>query len=130
MVYSWGEYDPSDSNSLQHAQDYAEKFVSRRSEWAMKLKKPIVLEEFGIARDAWRRPSDSAYKYKPSTPTSHRDAFYGGLYRHIDHLQSELRHAGSNFWAYGGLGRSTDEPNAYNMTWLGGNMSVKLSTYE
>jgi mannan endo-1,4-beta-mannosidase len=120
MVYSWGEYDPSNSESLVHAQEYAREFVTSRSIWAFQLKKPIVLEEFGIARDAWRKPSDSAYKYKSSTPTSHRDTFYEGLYRHIDHLQTELRHAGSNFWAYGGLGRPTDASNEYNMIWLGG----------
>jgi mannan endo-1,4-beta-mannosidase len=70
-----------------------------------------------MARDAWRRPQDSAYKYAPSTPTSHKDIYFKGLFDQIEQLDL---YSGSNFWAYGGLGRSTDDPNKYNMTWLGG----------
>lgn len=94
--------------------------MTTRSEWAQKVKKPIVLEEFGMARDAWRKPSDSEYKYDADTPTSNKDQYYKGVYTQIEELASQSRYAGSNFWAYGGLGRPDAKPNAFNMTWLGG----------
>ncbi|KAG2194812.1 hypothetical protein INT46_011773 [Mucor plumbeus] len=120
-VENWGKYDPNDPNpnNLKLAQEYLQEFINSRSQWAFDIQKPIILEEFGMARDAWRRPSDIVYKYDPSTPTSHKDQFYEGLYQQIEHLSSQFRHGGSNFWAYGGEGRSTDEPNSFGMTWLG-----------
>ncbi|KAL9543853.1 hypothetical protein PS6_009061 [Mucor atramentarius] len=120
-VENWDKYDANDPdpNNLKLAQAYLHEFINSRAQWAFDINKPIVLEEFGMARDAWRRPFDSAYKYDPSTPTSHKDQFYEGLYRQIEHLASQFRHGGTNFWAYGGLGRSTDHPNAFGMVWLG-----------
>lgn len=73
-----------------------------------------------MARDAWRKPSDIEYKYDPNTPTSNKDQYYKGVYTQIEELASQSRYAGSNFWAYGGLGRPDAKPNAFNMTWLGG----------
>ncbi|KAI8062992.1 glycoside hydrolase superfamily [Thamnidium elegans] len=118
-VENWGEYNATDKSSLVGAQAFASNYLTTRSEWAMKISKPIVLEEFGMARDAWRRPSDTEYKYNAKTPTSNKDKYYKGLYTQIEELASQSRHSGSNFWAYGGLGRPDDKPNAFNMTWLG-----------
>lgn len=118
-VENWGEYDPSVENSLNDAMNYAKEYVNSRSKWAVEINKPIVMEEFGMARDAWRRPLDSAYKFDVNTPTSHKDAFYEGLYRQIEHLASKYHHGGSNFWAYGGLGRPSHHSNKFGMTWLG-----------
>lgn len=81
-----------------------------------------------MARDAWRKPTDSAYKYDVNTPTSHKDTFYEGLYRHIEHLALKFHHGGSNFWAYGGLGRPNDKSNSYGMTWLGGKVLYIMYT--
>lgn len=121
-LYSWGYYNASDPSkkSLKKAKAYAKDFISTRTEWANEINKPIVLEEFGMARDAWRKPNDPEYKYDPATPTSHKDDYYKGIFKQIEHLAHQGRHSGANFWAYGGLGRSTDKPNQYNMTWLGG----------
>lgn len=123
-IISWNKYDASDPDptNLKLAQAYLQEFVNSRAQWAFDINKPIVLEEFGMARDAWRQPLDSAYKYDPSTPTSYKDQFYEGLYRQIEHLASQFRHAGSNFWAYGGLGRPGDRRNSFGMVWLGGNV--------
>ncbi|CEG67983.1 hypothetical protein RMATCC62417_04322 [Rhizopus microsporus] len=120
-VENWGYYNASDPSkkSLKKAKAYAKDFISTRTEWANEINKPIVLEEFGMARDAWRKPNDPEYKYDPATPTSHKDDYYKGIFKQIEHLAHQGRHSGANFWAYGGLGRSTDKPNQYNMTWLG-----------
>jgi mannan endo-1,4-beta-mannosidase len=127
-LISWGYYNASDPSkkSLKKAQGFAKDFINRTTGWANKIHKPILLEEFGMARDAWRNPSDPAYKYNPGTPTSHKDTYYQGIFQQIEHLVHQGRHAGANFWAYGGLGRSTDEPNQFNMTWLGGKSSAAL----
>jgi mannan endo-1,4-beta-mannosidase len=77
------------------------------------------MEEFGMARDAWRKPLDSNYKYDVNTPTSHKDIYYQGLYHQIEQLKP---FCGSNFWAYGGLGRPNDPSNSYEMIWLGGKL--------
>ena len=127
-LISWGYYNASDPSkkNLKKAQEFVKDFINRTTGWANKIHKPILLEEFGMARDAWRNPSDPAYKYNPGTPTSHKDTYYQGIFQQIEHLVHQGRHAGANFWAYGGLGRSTDEPNQFNMTWLGGKSSATL----
>ncbi|KAI8344518.1 glycoside hydrolase [Chlamydoabsidia padenii] len=115
-VENWGIYNASDPNGLPPAMKYATSYIKSRGEWASGIKKPIVLEEFGMARDAWKKPDDLAYKYLPSTTTEHKDKYY-------DHLLSLVKKnkifPGSNFWSYGGVGRSTDKENSYGMVWLG-----------
>ncbi|KAI8374624.1 glycoside hydrolase superfamily [Radiomyces spectabilis] len=118
-VENWGEYNPSDPDDLGRAQSYVQEFLTTRAAWAKKVQKPLVLEEFGMARDAWRRPKDSQYKYDPETPTQHKDEYYEGIFDQITSMVNENPLSGWNFWAYGGLGRSTDEPNEYGMVWLG-----------
>ncbi|CDH53051.1 glycoside hydrolase family 5 protein [Lichtheimia corymbifera JMRC:FSU:9682] len=138
-VENWEIYDPANESSLADAQAYAKDYISSRAEWAAALKKPIIMEEFGMvrkkerimthvsllmytyhkARDAFNHPDDDEYKYDPSTPTTHKDAYYKGIFDQILELAKENKFSGSNFWAYGGLGRSTDYPNQYGMVILG-----------
>lgn len=47
---SWGIYDPANESSIADAQAYAQEYISSRSEWAAALKKPIIMEEFGMVR--------------------------------------------------------------------------------
>nr|4LYR_A Chain A, Exo-beta-1,4-mannosidase [Rhizomucor miehei] len=118
-VENWGIYDPADPDGLPHANEYMHDFLESRSKWAAQLNKPIVMEAFGMARDAWRNPEDETYKYLPSTPTSHKDEYYQKAFNQIVSLASNRSFSGSNFWAYGGEGRSTYPPNPYGMVWLG-----------
>ncbi|KAI8351816.1 glycoside hydrolase superfamily [Choanephora cucurbitarum] len=117
-VENWGQYDPNEPThiSLDHAKEFAIEFIRTRGQWSQEINKPIILEEFGMARDGWRNPTDRAYKYLPSTPTQHKDEYYATLFQQIEQLPI---YAGDGFWAYGGIGRSTDEPNQFNMVWLG-----------
>ncbi|KAG0173697.1 hypothetical protein DFQ28_003542 [Apophysomyces sp. BC1034] len=118
-VENWGYYNASDPTALAGAQKYAHDFIKSRAEWAESLHKPIVLEEFGMARDAWRQPMNDGYKYNPDTPTEHKDKYYDGIYQQIVSLVVDRKFSGSNFWAYGGCGRPKDQPNPYGMVWLG-----------
>lgn len=64
------------------------------------LKKPLVLEEFGLPRDH--------ENYSPVSPTTARDEYYRRMFEQV----AESCHAGralqaANFWAWGGEGRAT-----------------------
>ncbi|KAI8380203.1 glycoside hydrolase superfamily [Blakeslea trispora] len=117
-VENWGKYNASEPTgaSLKNAKQFAIDFIKTRGNWSREINKPIIMEEFGMARDAWRNPQDPDYKYLPSTPTTHKDDYYATIFKQIE--QSPV-FAGDGFWAYSGLGRSTDTANAFNMTWLG-----------
>ena len=68
---------------------------------AEKIRKPMVIEEFGYARD---RNFLAA-----GTPTRARDAFYNFVFQTVcesAHTQGSI--AGCNFWGWGGRGRARD----------------------
>ncbi len=67
---------------------------------AQKLKKPIVLEEFGMPRDG--------HAFDLNAPTTSRDHYFKNVFEHIlAHAKLGEVLAGCNFWAYGG----TAQPN-------------------
>jgi mannan endo-1,4-beta-mannosidase len=69
---------------------------------ATTLGKPLVLEEFGLARD-WETLQDI---YNPNSPTTYRDRFYTAMF---DQVYSAISigepAAGANFWAWAGQAR-------------------------
>ncbi len=86
---------------FEAAADKARDHVERHNTLATDiLKKPLVLEEFGLPRDL--------ESYSPDSSTSTRDEYYRRLFDHV----SESCRAGralqaANFWAWGGEGRIT-----------------------
>ncbi|KAI9287828.1 glycoside hydrolase superfamily [Umbelopsis sp. AD052] len=120
-VENWGIYNASDSSpsNLDSALDYADSFISNCSGWAVGMGKPMVLEEFGMARDAWRDPSFPLYKYNPGTATTNKDTYYRHIFRLIQKLASHGASAGANFWAYSGEGYPSDASNSFDMVWIG-----------
>ncbi|CAO3585291.1 unnamed protein product [Absidia cylindrospora] len=119
-VENWGIYKADDPDSLKPALVYATDYINRRADWAAEIGKPMVLEEYGMARDAWKRPDDVKYKYDPGTTTEHKDIFYNHLLTQVATLVKQHKgFSGSNFWSYSGIGRSTDLPNNFSMVWLG-----------
>jgi mannan endo-1,4-beta-mannosidase len=65
---------------------------------AVKLKKPLVIEEFGLPRDH--------HGYTLDETTHYRDTYYTNILQYI--LKSSKDGsclAGCNFWAWGGFGR-------------------------
>lgn len=77
----------------------AKAYVLRHVAVAKELNKPTVLEEFGVERDLGA--------FSKQAPTSVRDQFYGELFALIE-TQAKMGApiAGSNFWAWGGLGEA------------------------
>lgn len=96
---NWGWFDPS-----QGEEAYQEALKKVDSYWddhilaAKKLNKPIVLEEFGIARDS--------SSYNPKSSTVWRDRFYQNLFDKVTTSINEGNFVkGLNFWTYSGDGR-------------------------
>jgi len=95
--WSWftpGQSDSVYSESINKVNDYWKAHI----EVAHKLNKPIVLEEFGIARDGC--------SYSPDATTVDRDSFYSIILKKVQaSVIDNDRVKGVNFWSYSGEGR-------------------------
>ena len=62
------------------------------------MNKPLVLEEFGIARDAG--------SFDSSTSTKYRDTYYRVVFEKVyESIKDKTPDAGVSFWAWAGEGR-------------------------
>ncbi|QQR88965.1 MAG: cellulase family glycosylhydrolase [Myxococcales bacterium] len=95
-VENWGWFDPKkQQKSFNSAKKQALRYITQHIDGAKKLGKPIVLEEFGIARDFG--------SFDPQSPALLRSAYYSTVLDAI--YKAAFRHphvGGSNFWAWGG----------------------------
>ena len=98
-VQNWGWYDPEKANSnFEKAVNKAKKYIRHHASIAKKLNKPLVLEEFGMARDGG--------SYASTATTKRRDAYFQSVFELLEQLQQEgYPISGSNVWAWGGEGR-------------------------
>lgn len=98
-IQNWGWYDPADpEGSYPRAMKKMEEYLQHHLQMAKKLGKPLVLEEFGIARDGG--------SYDPAAGTSWRDRYFDQVFEMVYRLAAEgAPVAGSNFWAWSGAGR-------------------------
>ncbi|MFT5765455.1 MAG: mannan endo-1,4-beta-mannosidase [Saprospiraceae bacterium] len=98
-IQNWQWYDPENPEAsfpkaFKKAADYLEKHLAI----AERLDKPIVMEEFGIARDH-NDHSDSA-------STEWRDHYFKMMFQLVyEKAKTGTAMAGCNFWAWGGEGR-------------------------
>jgi mannan endo-1,4-beta-mannosidase len=75
------------------------------------LKKPLVLEEFGLPRDH--------ETYAPGTPTTARDEYYRRMFEQVaESSQAGRALQAANFWAWAGEGRA-DAPKDSAESFLG-----------
>jgi mannan endo-1,4-beta-mannosidase len=99
---NWGWFDskkPAETwdGAIARSRDY----LNAHIELAKQLRKPIVLEEFGLDRDG---PSFSI-----KATTTLRDRFYGEVFGLIERRAAQGDPvAGWNFWAWGGMGRAAN----------------------
>lgn len=94
---NWGWYDPTDETTYQSGLAQATDYLHHHVDEAAALGKPLVLEEFGIARDQRAYGSDS--------PTRQRDSFLQFMFKQTFDLIQDDKLSGCNFWAWGGKGR-------------------------
>lgn len=86
------------ASGLEKAQAY----INQHIDIANQMQKPIVMEEFGAERDGGAFDLDST--------TVYRDRFYQEFFKLIETRAAEGGAiAGSNFWAWGGFGRTENE---------------------
>lgn len=109
-VQNWGWYDPQRPEATyDHAVEKAKKYLQKHLAGAEKLKKPLVLEEFGIARDL--------DDHHPDASTKWRDRYYREIFQQIhEFAEAKTSIAGCNFWAWAGEGR----PGAPKAVWQSG----------
>jgi len=96
-VQNWGWYDPLDPATYAPAVDRAKAYIDSHVARTRTLGKPIVFEEFGIARDLG--------SHSPAAPVTVRDQYYAEIFGHIHAHAQAGAVAGSSFWAYGGESR-------------------------
>lgn len=96
---NWGWYHPGQGEEkFREATKMADQYWDTHAKAAQELQKPIVLEEFGIARDA--------SSYDPETSTNWRNRFFEHLFKKVLHsIETNGEVKGINFWTYSGEGR-------------------------
>jgi len=109
-IQNWGWYDPTSAKkTFPKALLKAKEYIRRHTKMAQKLKMPLVLEEFGIARDQG--------SYQVTAPTLYRDQYYQEIFTLIEELATQgFPLIGCNFWAWGGEGR----PRSPKAIWQAG----------
>jgi mannan endo-1,4-beta-mannosidase len=107
-VHVWAEnsgvYDSDDASpeNLQAAIDFAVAKLAESESRASQLNKPIVFEEFGLARDGWT----AGGKFDPTASVNNRDAYFAEVFAWVENnLATGGAMAGDNFWAWGGEAR-------------------------
>ena len=86
------------SNVVEKATAYLNEHIAS----AKKLNKPLVIEEFGLPRNA--------QSFDISSSVSLRDDYYGKMFAFVaDSAKSGGVLAGANFWAFGGASRPTKD---------------------
>lgn len=102
---NWGWYDPQNPSSYKSAEEKARGYFEEHASRMSSLNKPLVLEEFGLARD-WEPVHDI---YDPSATTGYRDLFYKAMFDEVyQSMSSGGPAAGDNFWAWAGQSRPGD----------------------
>lgn len=72
-----------------------EEYISRHLAVCERIRKPLVLEEFGYPRDG--------FSFLPSSTTQGRDGYYRFVFSLVaDNAESGGMFAGCNFWGWGG----------------------------
>ena len=101
--YNWG-WAKQDSliENLPRAKANTKDYIDRHLQICEKIRKPLVMEEFGYPRDC--------FKFSLDTPTKGRDGFYEYVFSLVgDNMEQGGSFAGCNFWGWGGLAKPQHE---------------------
>jgi len=99
--WSWARKDHL-IEDLDNAKKHTREYIDRHLEICNRLKKPLVMEEFGYPRDD--------FKFALGTPTRGRDGFYKYVFSLVaDNAEQGGQFAGCNFWGWGGLAKPQHE---------------------
>jgi mannan endo-1,4-beta-mannosidase len=102
---NWGWYDPANPSTYASAQASALDYFRQLEDQSARLDKPLVLEEFGLARD-YESVNDI---FNSNSATTHRDLFYTAMFDAVyNSAVTGGSAAGFNFWAWAGHARPGD----------------------
>ncbi|PKY37308.1 glycoside hydrolase [Rhizophagus irregularis] len=113
-VENWGYYNSDDSSleNYQKAETFMLNFLQNVSDWStQKLNKPLLVGEYGMARDAW----SGASKYSPLATVINRTKYFSSLANKVFELEKQKACTGHMFWAFAGIARPSDPAP----TWIG-----------
>jgi mannan endo-1,4-beta-mannosidase len=82
------------ASGFPKAKALAEKYVATHAEMAVKVGKPILLEEFGFPRDG--------ASFDPGSPVAMRDEYFDMVYAQVHGLMEKTPMAGIMPWAWAG----------------------------
>lgn len=102
---NWGWLkDPVRGAEFEEAASKARDHVEQHTQIATDiLRKPLVLEEFGLPRDH--------ESYDPKAPTTARDEYYRRMFDQVaESCRAGRALQGANFWAWAGEGRAGAKP--------------------
>jgi mannan endo-1,4-beta-mannosidase len=106
---NWGWYDPKRPATYKSAGPLAVAYFQKLAREAQEMGKPLVLEEFGLARD-WAAGKSNL---DPASTTATKDLYYAALYKLVeDSIAAGGPAMGDNFWAWAGEARP-------GMSWVG-----------
>ncbi len=96
---NWGWFKPGDGEEVfEQTLKKVDAYWDDHVQVAKQLNKPIVLEEFGIARDS--------SSYNPEASTYWRDKYFSYLFKKVKKsVENNEPVKGFNFWSYSGEGR-------------------------
>ena len=97
---NWSWADPKDlAGTWPTVERNTRDYITQQLGIARRVKKPLVIEEFGFPRDGG--------SFDPGTPTTWKDRFYQLIYSAVlDSVRSGGALQGCNFWGWGGEGRA------------------------
>ena len=102
---NWAWYEPKEPESFAGAVRETLVYLNRHVAEAKQLGKPLVVEEFGLARDF--EPLHDGYD--PNAPTTLRDRFFTVILdAALDSVSTGGPIAGTNLWAWSGRARPGD----------------------
>ncbi|MFL5731230.1 MAG: cellulase family glycosylhydrolase [Cytophagaceae bacterium] len=98
-VQNWGWYDPAKSSkTFEEAKSKMMMYFNDHVQKSIKMGKPMVVEEFGLARDKG--------SFDPAATTAMKDQYYSSVFDQVYiAAKSGSPVAGVNFWAWAGEGR-------------------------
>jgi len=97
---NWNWFKAEDAEkTLPTTLEYAGKYIDAHIKVAQNLKRPIIIEEFGLPRENESLVSSSS--------VANRDVFYNYIFNRVleSHKNNDVLQA-ANFWGFGGEGRA------------------------
>ena len=97
-IENWARFDPyNPEETFYEATGFAHGYIADHIAAAEKLNKPVVLSEFGVARDT--------RNLNPQAPVTYRNKFFTTVFESLLHLaQEDSPLAGYNLWSWSGEG--------------------------